>query len=100
MLGKPFSFKQNGVDFFGKTYFAEKIPTFFKILNDDLNGVIEALKGKIKSNRIHISQNCSEDHLGVLDEVESVSSLDNGVNPGVESGELIEALLDLAGGSS
>ena len=25
MLGKPFSFKQNGVDFFGKTYFAEKI---------------------------------------------------------------------------
>ena len=39
----------------------------------------------------------SEDHLGVLDEVVSVSSLNNGINPGVESGEETEGFLDLVG---
>lgn len=40
----------------------------------------------------------SEDHLSVLDEVVTVSSLDDGVNPGVESSQELEGVLDLVAG--
>ena len=44
------------------------------------------------------TSNHSENHLGVLDEIVSISLLDNGVNPGVEFCELVEALLNLTAG--
>ena len=36
----------------------------------------------------------SENHLGVLDEVVAVSLLNNSIDPGVELGQLLEALLN------
>lgn len=41
----------------------------------------------------------SSDHLSVLDEVESVSSLDDGVNPGVEGGQGLGVSSDSLGSS-
>ena len=38
----------------------------------------------------------SEDHLGVLDEVVPVSSLDNAVDPGVESGQFGEGVFNVS----
>ena len=40
--------------------------------------------------------NRSEYHLGIFDEVVTVASLDNAVNPGVVSGEEVDAVLDLS----
>lgn len=45
-----------------------------------------------------VRQGLSEGDLGVLDEVEAVSSLDDGVNPRVELGEEARVLLELLGG--
>jgi len=40
----------------------------------------------------------SEDHFSVFDEVVTVSSLDDAVNPWVESGQEVDAILQFAGG--
>ena len=65
------------------------------IINDYTSIITYFEKAKYLKRNIYVnlrlirynSHSQSEDHLCVLDEIETVSSFDNAVNPGVESGK-------------